>query len=106
MSEPDLVVPDLVLRALAGSWHPNAKLQKLHFVDVALMLGVPTNVAHAAILAFNATGKRRQAGLLRARARASRNPLESAVWLDDAATLMEHASKLVASCMDVLGRTA
>lgn len=101
----DIPVPDLVLRALAGKWHPAAKLKKLHFVDVGVMLGVPTNVAHAAILAYNAAEKRRQAAYLEAKALHS-GTLAAAVWRDDAATLLDHASKLVESCWDVLGRSA
>lgn len=106
MSEPDIVVPDLVLRALAGDWHPSARLKKLHFVDVAVVLGVPINVAHAAILAFNASEKRREAANLTAQAAVARNVFASSILRNDAATLLDHATKLVESCMDVLGRIA
>lgn len=110
MSEAETVtaepIPPLVKKALAGQWHPSAKLQGLHFVDVAVVLGVPVNVAHAAILAYNATDKRKEAHRLASMALHSKSPGDAAVWREQAADALATSAKLIESCMDVLGRTA
>lgn len=99
-------IPPLVQKALAGEWHPAARLKKLHFVDVAVVLGVPINVAHAAILAYNASEKRRESAHLQAMALHSKSQGDAFVWREQASELLVQASKLIESCMDVLGRKA
>lgn len=100
----DVPVPDLVIRALSGKWHPSSRHRRHIAPDVAMLLGVPLHVAHAAMIGFNSAEKRKVARSLELRAAHERNPIARAVLLRDAADAMKVAGLMVAQCMDILGR--
>lgn len=106
MSDAPVPVPDLVIRALAGQWHPSARLRRHIAPDVAMLLGVPLHVAHAAMMGFNSAEKRKEGRRLELRASFERNPVARSILLRDAAECVRVSGVMVQQCMDILGRGA